>query len=84
MCQLRQTMGKPKAILPSPPSTTKLLPPPLPALLIGYVKKRKLQLGFCSVIAHFLPQQTGLLCLSKKGSDWLKRWLKAQHNIFKL
>ena len=23
-------------------------------------------------------------CICKKGSDWLKRWVEAQHNIFKL
>ena len=23
-------------------------------------------------------------CKCKKGSDWLKRWVEAQHNIFKL
>ena len=23
-------------------------------------------------------------CSCKKGSDWLKRWVEAQHNIFKL
>ena len=23
-------------------------------------------------------------CKCKKGTDWLKRWVEAQHNIFKL
>ena len=23
-------------------------------------------------------------CNCRKGSDWLKRWVEAQHNIFKL
>ena len=45
---IKTDYGEPKAIQPSPPSNTKLLPPPPPptALLIGYVQKRKLQLGF--------------------------------------
>ena len=30
--------------------------------------------------ASFRPQT----CKCKKGTDWLKRWVEAQHNIFKL
>ena len=31
-------------------------------------------------ICKYRPQT----CKCKKGSDWLKRWVEAQHNIFKL
>ena len=32
---------------------------------------------------HIDPQLSQT-CNCKKGSDWLKKWVEAQHNIFKL
>ena len=48
--------------------------------IIALYFESELVLKFYNLEARYRPQT----CKCKKGTDWLKRWVEAQHNIFKL